>query len=307
MWLVYTLATTFLWGLAELFYKKGAVEREKYSHLKICVMVGLVMGLHAVYTLLTEDIGYGLNYLVAYLPVSACYILSMAFSFFGMRFIEESISDPIENTSGALCALMCVLFLGDELAPMVWVAIGIIAIGVVGIGYLENSGDLRRQKRLGKKLAVIAFMMPFLYAIIDAVGCVLDIYYLELETSPLLALGATEDTIELLANVSYELTFAAVGLILFIFMKMKGVKFGGLVEQKDKALAAVCETAGQLTYVYAMASGNGAIAAPIISAVCVVSLILSRIFLKEKLTRKQYLFIGIIIVGILMLAVIEGE
>ena len=30
-------------------------------------------------------------------------------------------------------------------------------------------------------------------------------------------------------------------------------------------------------------------------------------FLKEKLTKKQYLFIGIIIVGILMLAVLEGE
>ena len=87
---------------------------------------------------------------------------------------------------------------------------------------------------------------------------------------------------------------------------MKGVQFGGLMEQKDKGLAAVCETAGQLTYVYAM-SGNGAIAAPIISAVCVVSLLLSRIFLKEKLTRKQYMFISIIIVGILMLAVIEGE
>ena len=94
---------------------------------------------------------------------------------------------------------------------------------------------------------------------------------------------------------------------MFIFMKVKGVQFGSLVEQKDKALAAVCETAGQLTYVYAMASGNGAIAAPIISAVCVVSLILSRIFLKEKLTKKQYAFIFIIIIGILMLAVIEGE
>ena len=53
MWFVYTIATTLLWGLAELFYKKGAVEREKYSHLKICVMVGLVMGIHAVFTLLT--------------------------------------------------------------------------------------------------------------------------------------------------------------------------------------------------------------------------------------------------------------
>ena len=307
MWLVYTLATTMLWGLAELFYKKGAVEREKYSHLKICVMVGLVMGIHAVFTLLTEDFTYNLNYLLTYLPVSACYILSMAFSFFGMRFIEESISDPIENTSGAMCSLMCVLFLGDRLDAMVWVAIGIIAIGVVGIGFLENSGDLRRRERLGKKLAIAAFCMPFLYALIDAFGCVLDIYFLEMETSPLLAIGATEDTIELIANTSYELTFALVGLVMFIFMKMKGIQFGSLVEQKDKALAAVCETTGQLTYVFAMASGNGAIAAPIISAVCVVSLILSRIFLKEKLTKKQYAFIFIIIIGILMLAVIEGE
>ena len=307
MWLIYTLATTLLWGLAELFYKKGALEREKYSHLKICVMVGLVMGLHAVYTLLTEDFTYSASYLLTYLPVSASYILSMAFSFFGMRFIEESISDPIENTSGAMCSLMCVLFLGDKLDAMVWAAIGIITVGVVGIGFLENSGDLKRRQRLGKKLAIIAFCMPFLYAFIDAFGCVLDIYFLEMETSPLLAIGATEDTIELIANTSYELTFALVGLVLFIFMKVKGVKFGNLMQQKDKGLAAVCETAGQLTYVYAMASGNGAVAAPIISAVCVVSLILSRIFLKEKLTKKQYLFIGIIIVGILMLAVIEGE
>ena len=220
-----------------------------------------------------------------------------------MRFIEESISDPIENTSGAMCSLMCVLFLGEAISLPAGIAIAIIAVGVVGIGYLENKGEVRRN-RLGKKLAVIAFLMPFLYALIDAFGCVLDIYFLEMESSPLL--GVTEENIELVANVSYELTFAVVGLILFIFMKAKGVKFGTFMEQKDKGLAAVCETAGQLTYVYAM-SGNGAIAAPIISAVCVVSLILSRIFLKEKLTKKQYMFIAIIIVGILMLAVIEGE
>ena len=304
MWLVYTLATTLLWGLAELFYKKGAVEREKYIHLKICVAVGAVMGLHAVYTLLTSDFSYNPMNLIAYLPVSACYILSMAFSFFGMRFIEESISDPIENTSGALCALLCMIFLGEVISLPVGIAILVITVGVVGVGYLENSGDHLRQKRLGKKLAVIAFCMPFLYAFIDAVGCVLDIYFLERETSPLI--GVTEESIELVANVSYELSFAIVGLVMYIFMKVKGEKFGGLIQQKDKALAAVCETAGQLTYVYAM-SDNGAIAAPIISSVCVVSLVLSRIFLKEKLSKKQYAFIFIIIVGVLMLAVIEGE
>ena len=303
MWLLFTLATTVLWGFAELFYKKGSHEERKFDHLRVCVMVGAVMGIHAIFTLLTSDIAYDPMNLIAYLPVSLCYILSMACSFFGIRFIEESLSDPIENTSGAMCTVMCALFLGDEIPPMIWVAIAIIVVGILGVSREEKSAGLDRKNRLGKKLAVIAFAMPFCYAIIDAIGCVLDIYFLEMETSPLI--GITEENIELVANISYELTFAIVGVILLVYMLCKGVKFE-LPKQKDKALAAVCETAGQLTYVYAR-SGNGAIAAPIISCVCVVSLLLSRIFLKEKLTKRQYLFITIIIVGILMLAVLEGE
>ena len=303
MWLVFTLVTTLLWGAAELFYKKGSHEERKYDHLRVCVLVGAVMGIHAVLTLLTSDIVYDPRNLIAYLPVSLCYILSMACSFFGIRFIEESLADPIENTAGAMCSLLCVIFLGESIAPMVWVAIGIMLVGIIGVSYTEGSADVDRKKKLGKRLAVVAFAMPFCYALIDALGSFLDIFFLEMETSPLI--GITEENIELVANISYELTFAIVGLILFIFMKIKRVPFE-LPKQKDKAIAAVCETAGQLTYVYAM-SGNGAIAAPILSCVCVVSLLLSRIFLKEKLTKKQYLFICIIIVGILMLAVLEGE
>ena len=303
MWLVFTLVTTLLWGVAELFYKKGSHEDKKYDHLRVCILVGAVMGIHAIFTLLTSDIAYNPMNLVAYLPVSLCYILSMACSFFGIRFIEESLADPIENTAGAMCSLLCVIFLGEKIAPGVWVGIAIIVIGIIGVTQMERSADVNRRQKLGKRLAIVAFAMPFCYAIIDALGSFLDIFFLEMETSPLV--GITEGNIELVANISYELTFAIVGLILFIFMKYKGVKFE-LPKQRDKAIAAVCETAGQLTYVYAM-SGNGAIAAPILSCVCVVSLLLSRIFLKEKLTKKQYLFIGIIIVGILILAVLEGE
>ena len=303
MWLFFTLATTLLWGLAELFYKKGARPDEKYAHLKICVCVGFVMGAHALFTLLTGNIGYDPMNLINYLPVSLCYIVSMAFSFFGMRFIEESISDPIENTSGALCSLMAVVFLGESIARGSVVAIILIVIGILGVGFLDNTGDTDRKKKLGKKMAIVAFAMPFCYAILDALGSFLDIYFLEMETSPLTHI--TEETIEEVANTSYEISFFIVAVILLIFMKIKGVKFE-LPTQKDKGLAAVCETAGQFTYVYAM-SGNGAIAAPIISAVCVVSLILSRIFLKEKLTKLQYFFLFLVIAGILILAVIEGD
>ncbi len=303
MWLLFALLTTLLWGCAELFYKKGAHRQEKYAHLKICICVGAVMGLHAILTLLTQDIGYNPVNLIRYLPVSLLYIISMAFSFFGMRFIEESISDPIENTSGAICSLLCVVFLKDKLSLPSVIAISIIVIGVLGVGILENKGDTARKRILGKKMAIVAFCMPFVYALLDAVGSFVDIFYLDNpDKTPLVDVNA--DTIEAVANTSYELTFAIFALILFAFIKIKKVKFGSIFKQRDKVISAVFETAGQLTYVYAM-SGNGIIAAPIISSVCVVSLLLSRIFLKEKLSPKKYAFIFIVIIGILMLAVAD--
>ena len=304
-WLFYSVATAVLWGTAELFYKKGARDDEKYSHLKICVWVGVVMGAHAIFTLLTKNIGYDPINLIRYLPVSLFYIISMAFSYFGMRFLEESISDPIENTAGVICTLLFVIFLKEEISALTWVAIAVITVGVLGVSFLENRGETKRKKKYGKALAVIAFCMPFVYALLDAFGTFLDDAFFLIEdvaNSPLV--NVTEETIEDVANTSYELTFALFALGLFIFMKAKKVKFGPIPQHKDKILAAVFETAGQFTYVYAL-GGVDAVAAPILSSVCVVSLLLSRIFLKEKLSWKTYAFIAVVIIGILLLAVAE--
>ena len=304
-WLFFSVATALLWGTAELFYKKGAQPNEKYSHLKICVWVGVVMGAHAVFTLLTQDIGYNPVNLLIYLPVSLFYIISMAFSYFGMRFLEESISDPIENTAGVICVLLFAIFMGDEFSLLTWIAVGVITVGVVGVSYMENAGETPRKKTYGKKLAIVAFIMPFLYALLDAFGTFLDdAFFLVEDIANAPFVDVTEETIEAVANTSYELTFALFALGLFIFMKAKKVKFGPVPQHKDKILAAVFETAGQFTYVYAL-GGVDAIAAPILSSVCVVSLLLSRIFLKEKLSRKTYAFIAVVIFGILLLAVAE--
>lgn len=304
MWLFYALTTTLLWGVAELFYKKGARPDEKYSHLKISMCVGFVMGAHAIVTLITGNIGFNPKNILIYMPVIFCYVLSMTLSYFGMRFIEESISDPIENTSGALCSLLCFLVLGDKLSMLQVTAIAVLLVGVLGIGFLDNSGTTDRKKVLGKKMAFVAFSMPFLYALFDAVGSMLEDVYLDIESTKLI--DVTEDTIENVANTAYELVFFAFAIVIFIFIKAKGEKIN-FPRQKDKLLAAVCETAGQFTYVFAMSGGNAKISAPIMSSVCVVSFILSHIFLKERLTKKQYFFIALVIIGIIGLAIIEGE
>ena len=304
-WLFFAVATALLWGTAELFYKKGAVPTEKYSHLKICVWVGVVMGAHAIFTLLTQDIHYNPVNLLIYLPVSLFYIISMAFSYFGMRFLEESISDPIENTAGVICVLLFAIFMGDEFSLLTWIAVGVITVGVVGVSYIENAGETPRKKTYGKKLAIVAFIMPFLYALLDAFGTFLDdAFFLVEDIANAPFVDVTEETIEAVANTSYELTFALFALILFLFMKAKGVKFGPVPQHKDKILAAVFETAGQFTYVYAL-GGVDAVAAPILSSVCVVSLLLSRIFLKEKLSWKHYACIAVTFAGILIMGIYD--
>ena len=73
-----------------------------------------------------------------------------------------------------------------------------------------------------------------------------------------------------------------------------------LPREKPKIAAALCETAGQFAYIYAIGA-NAIVAAPMISAYCIVSLIWSRLFLKEKLSPAQYLVIAIAAAGIVIL------
>ena len=44
---LYSLLTFALWGIADLFYKKGNIKEEKYNEIKTGIIVGIVMGIHA--------------------------------------------------------------------------------------------------------------------------------------------------------------------------------------------------------------------------------------------------------------------
>ena len=306
MWFIFALLTTLSWGIADLFYKKGAVETDKYSHLKTTIIVGFVMGLHAIFTLLTGDINYDATNILVYLPVSLMYILSMTIGYFGLRYLELSISSPIQNSSGAVSCILCLLVLGDTLDLLSSIGVILICVGVIALGFVEkriqdslDSNDDRKYK-----IGFVAFMMPVLYCIIDALGTFFDAYYLDdINATPLR--NVTEETFEAVANTSYELTFFICAVILFIFIRfIKKEKFE-IKMQGNRLFAAIFETVGQFFYVYAL-SGKGVVAAPMIAAYCVVSILLSRIFLKEKLSFGQYITVFIAIAGIIILGIADG-
>src|SRR5699024_7901030 len=129
-WFIPAIVATVAWGTADLFYKKGADPADKYSYLKTVIMVGLIMGLHAVYVLVVEGIQYDPSYLIKYLPVSFFYIVSMAVGYAGLRFLELSVSSPVQNSSGAIAGLFTFLFLGQTMGQAQLFAIILITIEI---------------------------------------------------------------------------------------------------------------------------------------------------------------------------------
>lgn len=101
--------------------------------------------------------------------------------------------------------------------------------------------------------------------------------------------------------MSYELTFFILALVLWAYLEWGKKEHVLVFNERDKGLAALFETLGQFFYVGAISSKEAIIVAPLISAYAIVSVILGRIFLKEKLHVRQYLVIAMIIVGIVVL------
>ncbi len=306
MWFLFALVTFAAWGTADLFYKKGAVENERYSHLKTSIMVGLVMGAVAIGLIVFRGIPYNPINLLIYLPVSAMYILSMTVGYFGLRYLELSVSSPIQNASGAVSCLIMMIVLQQLPTELEGVAIVLITLGVVLLGVFEKKkeDEFLSETNRKYKIGFVAFIMPILYCVIDSIGTALDGIYLD-DINTTLLRDVTEETFEDVANISYMLTFLIVALVLAVYVYVIKKEPLRLQGQGSRTIAAVCEATGQFTYVYAI-SGNGMVAAPMIASYCVFSVVLARIFLKEKLPIKQYLMIGLVFAGILILGITEG-
>ena len=302
MWFWFAVIALLCWSGSDLFSKIGCQdEKDKYSHLKMVTAVGIVMGLHAAYEIFFGGVEINLSIIRTYLPVSAIYIVSMAVGYLGLRYIELSISSPICNSSGAIVAVLTIITvgIGDEVPPVALVAVALVCIGVIGLGFTEANEDeeLRRARQAASHRhyakSWIAIFIPIVYCLLDALGTFADSRVLEL---------IDEDS----ANVAYELTFFIVGLVSLFYVAV--VKKQRLVAKQEapKYTGAIFETIGQFFYIYALAdTEHVAFAAPIISSYCVASVVWGRIFLKEKLSKKHYLCILTVVIGIVIMGILD--
>ena len=301
MWFWLALIALFCWSGSDLFSKIGCRDAsDKYSHLKMVMAVGIVMGLHAGFEVFVNGVEINFGIILTYLPVSLLYILSMALGYLGLRYIELSVSSPICNSSGALVAVLTFIFVGlDDYSPLALFAVALVCVGAIGLGVVDSTEDAElraaRQQEGNYKYAKswVALALPVAYCVLDAAGTFADNRVLE---------TLNEDS----ANVAYELTFLFAAVVCFIYAVI--IKKDRLIPKMEapKYIGAIFETAGQFAYIYAIADTEHlAMSAPIISAYCAASVLWSRIFLKEKLSWKHYGMILLIVAGIVIMGVLD--
>ena len=299
-WFWFSIIALLCWSGSDFFSKIGCRDAsDKYSQYKMVTAVGVVMGIHAAIENFVGGVEISWQVIWTDLPVSLLYIGSMTLGYVGLRYIELSISSPICNASGALVAIIAIVSgTAGKMAIAQYIAIFLACAGVIGLGFVEanEDDDLRaaRQEASNYKYAKswLALALPIAYCILDAAGTFADDLVLE---------TLNEDS----ANVAYELTFLVAGIVSFVYTVI--IKKQKLLPKAEgpKYIGAAFETAGQLAYIYALASGESALAAPIIASYCMASVLWSRLFLKEKLSWKHYTCILVTFAGILIMGIYD--
>lgn len=312
-WFLFALICILGWGSADLFYKKAAEREDRDSHLKTAVWVGLVMGVGALILLPFSESGMKLRELPAgllrYAPASLCYIISMVIGYAGLRYLELSVVSPVQNASGALsgaCILVWFLVRGKlasvteafgalDLTGTILIIAGVIALAILEQRFSPAPAPGEAKYTRGAR----ALIFPLLYCVFDTLGTAADGILLDEETG--LGLG------EIDVLVLYGLTFALAGLVCeAILWKRNGRPYVPFRKsERSVAAAALCEEFGQIFYVYAMAR-EPVLAAPMVASYCIVSVVFSRLVLRERLKKPLYLCILLVISGIVLLGISEG-
>ena len=313
-WLLLIFFCIILWGITDILYKKSSDYNDPLSQYKAFVWIGMVMGLAGAIMAICSDTLRDSIMMVKdnlyLIPLCIFYALALFFGLLGAKHLDASVVSPLENIDGAITAIILYMFFFLTGRSHVTASIGIMDIigtvaittGVIFLGIQEhklskqemNLEEDKKKHRLG----ALALIFPIIYNLVDAVSMV--------------AVGITvsEETEVAIPDIDFfifeSLGFLVVAICMWLYMLIaKKYKYNPFKkEELVRCGAATSETLGTMTYIFAVA-GNPILTAPITSSYCLVTVVLARIFLKERLTKKQYLSVAFVIVGIVLLGISE--
>ena len=312
-WLILTLACIILWGVTDILYKASFYKNDPLSYYKSFVWVGIVMALAGFImsnwsdTLLNsiKMVKDDVLYLV---PLGLVYAIALFFGLLGNKHLDASVVASVENIDGAMAAIIIYFYylLTGYIHPEYRIGVvDVIAtvsviIGIILLGKQEQL-RMRQEEHLGEdkkkhRFGALALFFPIIYNIAD-VFSVAEISGVVMEE--------TEGTIPAIDFFIFECAgFVLVAICIWLYMMIvKKYKYNPFQEEElIRCGAAAGETFGTMTFIFA-SSINPVLTAPVTSLYCLVTIVLARVFLKERLTKKHYVSLAFVILGVSLLGI----
>ena len=313
-WLLLTLSCIILWGITDILLKKSLDYSDSLSQYKTFVWIGIVMAPAGVIMAICSDTLLDSIMMVKdnlyLIPLCIFYAIALFFGLLGAKHLDASVVSPLENIDGAMAAIILYFFflftgrshITDSIGVVEMIATLSIVVGVVLLGIQEQTlskqeAHLSEDKKR-HRLGALALIFPIVYNLVDAISMV--------------AVGITvsEETEVAIPDIDFfifeSLGFVVVAICVWFYMLIiKKYKYNPFKkEELVRCGAATGETFGTMAFTFAVGI-SPILTAPITSSYCFVTIVLARIFLKERLTKKQYLSLAFLVVGIALLGVSE--
>lgn len=302
-WLIFITFAIFFWAFCDIFLKKGVKDiKGKYFNIKCGITTGFVFFiLSIVYLLLRNEPISIWESMITYYPVTLfglVYVIVNIIYFKSYRYNEVSINSFIANTSGIIGVIvLIILYLILGKVDSVWdildiykiISLILIIIGIILIAKIRKGIFFKKKTYVG---------YPIMYSSMDAIKTV--IVGLAVNTT----LGYSMPSMDV--AIIYGFIYGITALILWIYLYIKERKIYNPFNKKSTEIILGEFSDSFALLFYTMAASIDAVFTDcVILLYPVVVMLLSKVYLKEKLNKKQKVALGIILLGMLFIIISE--
>ena len=311
-WILLTLSCILAWGITDILYKKALNYSDPLAHYKTFIWIGIIMAAAGAIAAICSDTLLDSIMIVKdnlyLIPLAVFYAVALLFGLLGKKHLDASVVSPLENIDGAMAAIILYFFflltdrshVIENIGVMDMIGTVAITVGVILFGMQEHKLSKQEidldEKKKKHRLGALALIFPLLYNLVDVVSIVAT------------SITVSEETEVAIPDIDFfffeSLGFLAVAIFLWFYLLIvKKYKYNPFKKEEMVCCgAAMGETTGAITYILAVGS-NPVLTVPVTSSYCFVTIVLAHILLKEKLTKKQYLSLACLVIGIVLLGI----
>ena len=313
IWLLLVVAAILMWSATSLLYKAGVHDgKEEHICLKYSVCVGIVFfAISLVYLIIREEPFSIFESAVRYWPMTIfgiVYAIVNTISYKGYVYNEATVESPVEGISGGTSTILLILAylaLGRAasvaalLTPLRTAGILVILVCVILLSVVrnwENRKTMQDQKKKWMLRGLGTLIFPVIFAVIDGLetivtGVCLDTTY-----------GFAMPEGDSIIIVGMEYAAFALGFWIYIFVKEKKAYNPFTKKSAPRILGALADNVGIVFYSYAMAI-NSVSTDPLLAVYPIFVMIGGRIFMKEKVSKAQYIILLGIVLGSVLVVI----